>query len=141
MIEFNPDGSVKLPGIIAEQKARNSIRMLNHRCITIAREVVNFTAPKKCVLNITLSENFPDSRFIQTIYDYFSEKASVPHKLIKMTDKHFRVEIGTDFRRCSDCQSLINRYRDFLDGNIIEAKGSCTFEGRKKNFGYEDYFD
>jgi len=141
MAEFNPDGSIKLPPIVLQQKARDKVRMLNQRCIKVEREVVDFTAPKKCVLHITLSRKFPDSRFIHTLYNYFAERAVVPHKLTKINDFRFDVEIGTDFKRCSDCQSLINRYRDFLDGNIIEAKGSCTFEGRKKNFSYEDYFD
>lgn len=141
MIEFNPDGSLKLPGRVAEQNEAKKNKMKNQRCIKIRREVVNFDAPKKCCLKITLSDFFKDSMFVETTYNYFKEKAAVPNSFVKVNDKEFEVIIGTDFRRCSDCQSLINRYREFLDGNIIEEKGSCTFEGSKRNFNYEDYFD
>ena len=74
-------------------------------------------------------------------YDNFKNNVSVPNSLKKINCREFEVEIGTDFRRCTECNSLINRYRDFLDGNIIEENKGCTFEGRKKNFCYEDHFD
>lgn len=141
MFEFNPDGSLKLPEEWARRKEENKDKLKRQRCILVKREIINFTAPKKCILQITLSDAFPDNRFIETTYNYFREKASVPNKLVKINEKQFEVEIGTDFRRCTDCTSLINSYREFLDGNIIEQKGSCTFEGIKKNFCYEDYFD
>jgi len=139
-MEFNPDGSMKLPEHMTRKKEVDKEKLKRQRCILVKREVVNFSAPKKCVLQITLSEVLYDNRFIETIYNYFKEKASVPHKLIKINDKQFEVEIGTDLRRCTDCNSLINQYREFFEGNIIDEKGSCTFEGRKRNFCYEDYF-
>ncbi len=136
MIGFNPDGSIKLP----EQFAQKKEKLSSQRCIKIKREIVNDSAPKKCVLHITLSDVIPDNRFIENIYGYFKNRATVPNSIKKINEKEFDVEIGTDFRRCSDCSSLINEYREFLEGNIIEEKGSCTFEGMKKNFCYEDYF-
>ena len=141
MVEFNPDGSIKLPEQYAQNKEENKQKLKSQRCIKIKSDLVSFSAPKKCILHITISESLNDIRFIQTIYDNFKERAAVPNKLVKINDKQFNVEIGTDFRRCSDCNSLINSYREFLDGNIIELKGSCQFEGMKKNFCYEDYFD
>lgn len=140
MVEFNPDGSIRLPGQFAKKNEENKERLRSQRCIKIKREVVNFTSPKKCVLHITLSEAFTDNRFIDTIYNYFKESSAVPHKIRKISEKEFEVEIGTDFKRCSDCNSLINQYREFLDGNIIDEKGSCAFEGKNKSFCYEDYF-
>ena len=140
MVEFNPDGSIKLPEQYAKNKEENKQKLKHQRCIKIKRDLVSFSAPKKCILRITISESLNDIRFIKTIYDEFKQRAAVPNKLIKINDKQFNVEIGTDFRRCSDCNSLINSYREFLE-NIIEVKGSCQFEGRKKNFCYEDYFD
>ncbi len=88
-----------------------------------------------------MSEKLDDDRFIHTIYGYFRNRASVPNKLTKVNSREFEVEIGTDFRRCSDCQSLINEFREFLYGELIDIKGNCTFEGQKKGFVYEDYFD
>ena len=141
MVGFNPDGSIKLPEQYTRKKEENKEKLKSQRCIKIRRDILSFTAPKKCILHITLSESLHDNRFIETIYHHFKEKATVPNKLKKINEKKFEVEIGTDFRRCSDCNSLINSYREFLDGNLIEEKGSCQFEGRKKNFCYEDYFD
>ncbi len=140
-MEFNPDGSIKLPEKFAKIKEENKLKLKQQRCIQVKRSIASFTAPKKCVLKITLSDVISDNRFVETIYNYFKEKASVPSKLIKINERQFEVEIGTDFRRCSDCNSLINEYREFLNSNIIEEKGSCTFEGRKQSFCYEDYFD
>ncbi len=141
MVEFNPDGSIKIPEQFARTKEKNKEKLRSQRCIKIKRDIISFTAPKKCVLHITLSESLHDNRFIETIYGYFKNRASVPNSIKKINEKQFDVEIGTDFRRCTDCNSLINEYREFLDSNIIEEKGSCTFEGRKKNFCYEDYFE
>ena len=139
MIEFNADGSLKLPGALAKNKAENIDKLKRQRCIKIRREIVSSFAPKKCMLQITISDAIADTRFMQTIYAQFNQKSQTPSALRKIDDKTFEVDVGTDFRRCSDCNSLINRYREFLDGNIIEEKGGCTFEGRK-NFSYEDYF-
>jgi hypothetical protein len=141
MIEFNPDGSLKLSSKTVQQKMDNENRMKTARCMLIKKEMVNFSAPKKCVLRIQLSDAIKDSRFVETTYQYFKEKASVPSKIIKLNDKEFEIEIGTDFKRCSDCTSLVNRYRDFLDGNIIEQKGNCTYESFRRGFSYEDHFD
>jgi hypothetical protein len=139
MVEFNPDGSLKLPAFLAKAKEENKEKMRSQRCIKIKRELANSTAPKRCLLHLTLSEAFSDNRFVETIYHYFRERASVPSKLNKIDEKQFEIEIGTDFKRCTDCLSLINEYREFLNGNLIENKGGCTFEGFKK-FSEEDYF-
>ena len=140
MVEFNEDGSLKLPGCLAEQKQEKAERMRKGNCILIRKEMISFKAPKKCVLSIKLSEGVKDNRFIQTTYGYFCENSQTPTKIIKLNEKEFQIEVGTDFRRCSECTNLINRFREFLDGNIIEEKGNCFYE-RKQNFAYEDYFD
>ena len=139
MVEFNQDGSLKLPEQFQKSKEQSSERMLSQRCIKIKKKVISFSAPKKCVLEIVLSKAMNDNRFVDTIYNYFREKAAVPTRISKINDKMFEIEIGTDFRRCTDCSSLISRYREFMDGSIIEEKGSCTFE--KRNFCYEDHFE
>jgi hypothetical protein len=139
-MQFNPDGSLKLSSKTLQQKKDDENRMKNSRCILIKKDIVNFSAPKKCVLHIRLSDVFADNRFVEKTYNYFKENAKVPSKFIKINEKEFDIEIDTDFRRCSDCSSLVNRYREFLDGNIIEQKGNCTYEGFR-NFSYEDHFD
>jgi len=141
MAEFNQDGSLKLPGSVLKQKEDNMQKMRTQRCMRIRKEIVNHNSPKKCLLRLTLSEALNDERFIDTIYSYFKSEAKTPIKLIKTGRNEFEIEIGTDFKRCTECASLIGRYREFLNGNIIEEKGNCTFAGRMGNWSEEDYFD
>ncbi len=140
MIEFNEDGSLKLPEAYKKNKLDKENRMKNARCIKVKKEILSFDSPKKCLLRITLSEKMTDNRFINTIFNYFNQQSEVPAKISKINEKEFEVEIGTCFRRCTDCTSLIRRLREFLDGNLIEEKGECTFS-TGRNFCYEDYFD
>ena len=136
-MEFNEDGSLKLPDHMIKRKQEKEHRMKKGRCMIIKKEMVNF------VLNIQLSDAFTDNSFVEKTHKYFNENSQVPSKLIKINEKEFNVEIGTDFRRCSDCAELIKRFNEFLFGNIIEEKGNCPHKGsfREQNFCYEDYFD
>ena len=136
-MEFNPDGSIKLSSKIAEQKAHQERRM-EGRCIKITKEVVQTRAPKRCVLHVRASKVIGEE-FVPKIHSFFKQAAQVPTKITRISPNEFEIEIGTCFRRCQDCTNLIGRYRQTLDGNIIEKKGNCTFEGR--NFAYEDYFE
>lgn len=141
MIEFNPDGSLKISRKAIETKQDNINKLKTQKCIKIRREVVSDIAPKSCVLKITLSDAINDSRFIENIYNYFKISSSTPMKLIKINDKEYQISVGTDFKRCTDCLNLRNRYNEFLDGNVIQEKSGCTFEGFRRNFSYEDYFE
>ncbi len=140
MVEFNTDGSLKLPGHITKSLDDERLRMVNQRCVKVERDVISTYAPKRCVLHIILSKKFINDDFIVNIFRNVNDNIKTPMKIKKVDDKEFDVEVGSDFRRCTDCNSLISRYREFLDGNVIEKKGSCTFESRK-NFCYEDHFD
>jgi hypothetical protein len=142
MVEFNPDGSLKLPLSVAKAKEEAERKLKSARCLRITQEVLSFKPPKKCVLHLQLSEALADNRFVSTIFQEFNEKAAVPAKLVKINEKEFDIEIGTDFKRCSDCASLIRQYKEFIDGNAIIKKGTCTFEGPgSREFSYEDYFE
>jgi hypothetical protein len=126
MVEFNSDGSIKLSSLDKEIKPTN--------CVIVKKEVLSFDAPKKCVLHLKIPG---DNRFVTNIHQEFSENASVPSKLVKIDEHEFDIEIGTDFRRCSQCMNLIGRFKECQD--IVVKKGNCTFEDRE--FHYESYFD
>ena len=140
MVEFNPDGSIKLTGQLAKNIEENNQKMQSQRYIKIHKNVVNYDSPKKCVLQITLSKAFNDNRIVEQIYNDFKASASVPTTLRKIDEFTFEVEIKTDLRRCSDCTTLINKYREAVVG-IIEEKGTCTYKGFSRNFSYDDYFE
>jgi hypothetical protein len=142
MFQFNPDGSLKLSQGTIQKKQENVDRMKRGRCILIHKEIVSFSAPKKCILRIKLSDAMTDNSFIENIHKYFKAQAETPTKIIKINDKEFDIEVGTNFKRCSDCTELIKRYNEFLDQNLILEKGNCTYEGpRGQSFTYEDYFE
>jgi hypothetical protein len=142
MIQFNEDGSLKLSSGTIQKKQENENRLKKSRCIKIKKEMVSFSAPKKCLLHVTLSDAITDNKFMENIHKYFRDQSETPTKIIKISDKEFDIEIGTHFKRCSDCSILIRRYKEFLDENVIEEKGNCTYESFKsKNFCYEDYFE
>jgi len=139
MVEFNADGSIKLPAFFAEKKEDDARRLATQRCLKIRREIVSFRPPKACVLSITVSEVILDKRFVETIWEGFNRTVKTPMKFSSLADKEFEVRVGSDFRRCTDCSSLRARYAEFLDGNIIDLRGNCTFEPRR--FVDEDYFE
>ena len=140
MQEFNPDGSIKLPCSMLKKKEEAEYRMKKGRCVFIKKEIISHMPPKRCMLHMTLSDAITDNRFVETTHRIFNESSAVPSKITKMTEKEFDIEIGTHFRRCSDCSILIKRFKEFLYDNVIEDKGNCSYEGFN-NFCYEDYFE
>ena len=136
MVEFNPDGSIKLPVSLAANIARKELKLKKEKCILIKKEFLDFK-PKKCVLHIKVSEVFEDSNFVSEIFH--SLQLDTPVKLVKISEREFDIEVGSDFKRCSDCNHISRRFREYLEGNMIEEKGSCT--QKEKNFYYEDYFE
>ncbi len=123
-----------------ETISRKEKKLKKERCIHIRKEIVSSFSPKSCKLIIRVSDAIDDPRFIGSVYEAFREKASVPSSLHKVTEREYYIDIGTHFKRCSDCTALISRYRDFL-GNVIEDNGTCINVRPKREFCYEDYFD
>ena len=141
MIEFNPDGSIKMPSKLAHLKQKEENLMSNVNCMKVRKEVVSVRAPKSCSLHFNISEKTNDIRFVDTIYAEWRRTSDTPSKLIKESPKEFRVDIGTNFRRCSDCTTLIKRYHNFIR-NLIEKEGNCSYkQNMQSRFCYEDYFD
>ena len=140
MIQFNPDGSLKVPKNL-DNKKREEDRLNSQRCIRIRKDLVSNKPPKTCILEITVSKQIVDRSFIQNKFNYFNMQTNTPCKFKKdETDPNkFIIEIGSDFKRCSDCEKLCSRYRGFLNGNIITDKGTCP--KKEREFAYEDYFD
>ena len=139
MIEFNSDGSIKLPSNISEEKNKKDNRIKNTRCAQVRKEAVSTYAPKKCVLHVELSEKITDPKYIEQAFNNFKDNSETPIKIKKVEDRLYAIEIGSSFRRCSECTSVIRRLRDILDGNVIVDKGSCTLKERE--FNYEDHFE
>ena len=139
MFQFNPDGSLKVPGNIVRNSVINHSKMQNERCIKVRKEVIFDRSPKKCAIFITLSKKVNYARFIETLYAEFSKKTESTTSLTKISEDEYKVEVGTSYRRCTDCCSFVNELKEFIQ--VVEEKGSCTFERSIPKFSYEDHFD
>ena len=67
-MQFNEDGSLKLSQGTIQKKLETENRLKRGRCIRIKKEMVNFSAPKKCLLHLTLSQAITDYRFIESTH-------------------------------------------------------------------------
>jgi len=141
MFEFNPDGSLKPSAADKKIKEEKENKLKNERCILVRKDAVNTYPPKKCMLRIKVSEAVKDCSFIEKIYSYFKQKAETQTNIKKINEKEYEIEIGTSFRRCSECASMISNLREQMFGNIIEDEGTCTSKKKEARFCYEDYFE
>lgn len=141
MVGFNPDGSIILPAGMAREKDDQEGRMRHGRCVRVRKEVVNDRPPKKCVLHVKVSEKVPMVDVMMVPYKGFVSATITPTRFNKINDKEAQVEIGSEFRRCSDCEALIKRFGEQLEGNIIVEDGNCASRKREQEFCDEDYFD
>lgn len=122
-MEFNPDGSLKIPECYKKQ-----VRKLN-----IRKDILSEYAPKRCVLNIG-----GDCSSVKGIFVSF--QCETPMKISEI-DKGYMIEIGSDFKRCSDCKNLVYKISAAVQGDCNIDKGTCTAKGTQPKFCYEDYFE
>lgn len=139
MLQFNSDGSIKLPEKMANSRSRKQDKMRNERALILRKEIICKTSPKKCKLTLFLSDKIEDSRFVETIFNQVKINFETPVKLFKENRREFYIEIGTAFKRCTECSKLINEYRQFINGNFFEENWGCTFKPRE--MCYEDHFE
>lgn len=132
-MEFNADGSLKLGGAVAKRIEEDAYKMKNTRCVTITKDMTKSTAPKFCTISITASPQL-EPNFIERTFAFFSKRVDSNVKLERFSDRECQVIIGNQFSRCRDCQELISSFRIYLDGNVIEKKGNCTFKSNWRSF-------
>ncbi|MBW3003106.1 hypothetical protein KY337_00960, partial [Candidatus Woesearchaeota archaeon] len=101
------------------------------------REVVSTFAPKKCRLTI----KGVDEHALENVFFHANRASQTPMKFIKIDRNEFHIEIGSDFKRCSDCNSFVSRLRTALNTSILDKRTTCTMKEREREFCYEDYFD
>ncbi|MGM5484235.1 MAG: hypothetical protein ACQER9_04955, partial [Nanobdellota archaeon] len=66
-IEFNPDGSIKLPDSIRKRKEDDEKIFLEKPAIRIIRNQISSTTPLKCELKIQASEKLENPEKIDSI--------------------------------------------------------------------------
>jgi uncharacterized protein with PIN domain len=130
-MEFNPDGSLKLPGSMKKEDPKKKLE--TERCVHIRKDLIYDRAPKKCRLQVTFS------KLMQPVLENtFTE---TPAEIKKIDEREYSVDIGSHFKRCQECNAFVKKLSEKAHGNSIEEKGTCTFKGRTQSFSYEDYFE
>ncbi len=139
-ISFNPDGSIRMPMALQQARDQHENKMRTGRCVMVRKEVMRTSAPKLCYLHLTMSEPMRGDLLIERLHAAFRAGTSeTPTKLRKINDREYVLEVGTAFRRCSDCGSFIGKLREALDGNVVLDRGNCTYEPR--SFSFDDHFE
>lgn len=128
-MQFNPDGSLRLSVQAQAKQDEEATKMQTEKCALVKRCVINHNAPKKCLIQLKLSDQVTDSKFVEMFYSKYKEQTSTPTSLRKLSDKEFELEVGSDFKRCADCNRFIGHFRETLPGRVIDKKGNCTFQG------------
>jgi len=139
--QFNPDGSIKLPGWMQQARADDANRMKVGRCLRVLKEVVRTNAPKECVMHLTLSEKMANDQLIESVYKRATSRMETPMKF-ERNGNDIKITVGTAFKRCQECTQLIGALKDYVAGNLILEKGNCTYDQHKgRNFSFEDHFE
>ena len=128
-MEFNPDGSLKLTGSAQARIKNEKEKMKNEKAVLVKRCVISHAAPKKCSIQIILSDSIKDGSFVEMYYLKYKKETDTPTTLRVTSEKEFELEVGTNFKRCQDCNKFIGHFRETFEGNVIDKKGNCTFKG------------
>ena len=125
-MEFNLDGSIKLPKNVLKKKEDDKKTFLEKPSIRVIRNQISSTTPLKCELTIQASERLSDPKKIESIFKQstgkFSHMAQLSIK--KINNREFLVKITSGMYRCSWC----NNFREFLgkEFNVeVINQGSC----------------
>ena len=128
-MQFNPDGSLRLPGSAQARQDNEMNKMKTGKSVLVTRTVLSYDAPKKCLIELKLSDAITETKFVEMFYEIYKQEISTPTKLRRLSDKEFELEVGTDFKRCQDCNKFIGHFRETFPGNLIDKKGNCTYKG------------
>ncbi len=125
-VEFNPDGSIKLPEGVGKKKEDDDKTFENEKCIKIVRDQISSVTPLKCELRILASEKVENPEKIESIFKHatgkFRHLADLSIK--KINNREYVVTIISGQFRCTWCE----QFREFI-GTEMDAKvinwGSC----------------
>lgn len=125
-IEFNPDGSMKLPEEIVNKKENDDKIFQNKPSIRIIRNQSSVETPLTCELCIQASNKLENFDKIESIYKRatgkFRHMANLSFR--KINNREYNVTIISGMYRCSWCEN----FRTFIEGEMnvkVINCGSC----------------
>lgn len=128
MISFNPDGSIRLPGKLQDEKDAQGREFAQSRVIRINRRAVS-DSPLIDELDVELSQKFETPGVFETIYrralGEFRHEATITSE--RTGDRTWTIRIISGKYR----ESWINDFRHFLT-DCLQAK--VQFTGQQNAF-------
>ena len=112
-VEFNPDGSIKLPEKIIKQREDSDNIFRNEQSIRVIKNQVSSVTPLECELIIEASDKLPDPERIKSIYTRATGKFRhlAQLRIQKINDRKYVVTIISGQYRCSWCEN----FREYLE--------------------------
>ena len=127
-MEFNQDGSLKLPEEEIKRRENKKQIFQDESAIKITRFQISSTTPLNCELTLHASNKLKEPEKIKQIFE--KAKGKFKHmselSILKIDDKEYKVKIISGRFRCSWCENFRNFLEEELDTKIIN-QGSCLF--------------
>jgi len=125
-IEFNPDGSMKLPENLAKKKEDEDRVFQDEPSVRIIRNQISTVTPLTCELVIQASDKLDDFEKIESVFreatGRFRHMADL--SIRKIGDREYTVKIISGMYRCSWCEN----FRRFIEREMkvkVINWGSC----------------
>jgi len=118
-VEFNPDGSIKLPMINPRRNEEEDSEFKNEKVIRIIRSPIPDNQYLIDELNILISDKVENPELVEKAFNSATGKFRHMAQLTikKIGERHFRVRIVSGQYR----DSWIHKFRDFI-GERMKAK-------------------
>ncbi|MBU2637671.1 MAG: hypothetical protein KJ955_01740 [Nanoarchaeota archaeon] len=125
-VEFNEDGSIKLPELITKQKEENKKIFQNEPSIKIIRNQISSVRPLDCELKLHASDKLGNFEMIGGLFREAEGKfRHMANLSIKRVDgKMFIIRIISGQYRCDWCHKFRELLKNEFDSRVID-EGSC----------------
>ena len=127
-LEFNPDGSMKLPESMVKKKEDEDKIFQDEPCVRIIRDQISTVTPLTCELLIQASDKLDNFDKIEYIFE--TSKERVVHgvgadlSIKKINNKEYVVKIISGAYRCSWCENFRKGIERSMKVKVINW-GSC----------------
>ena len=125
-VEFNPDGSIKLPDRLVKKKIDDEKLFQEQPCIKIIKNQISSSTPLHCELKIQASKKLEDHKDIEKIFrratGKFRHNAQLSIK--KINNREYTVSIISGMYRCDWCNNFKEFIKKELNVEVINL-GSC----------------
>ncbi len=134
MVEFNPDGSIKLPEHLIKNQENYDEDFRSKPCVRVVREQISERTPLKCELRIQASPLLRFPQRITSIFDTASQKFKHGAQLSirREGEREYVVRIISGRYRCSWCENFRKYLKNEL-GVKVQEWGSCFDYLKGKN--------